>query len=129
MSQTFTSPLNLYEYHGQFAKTTSKILNDAEGLTNFVGSYAINFGYHFILINSVLQLNKPNQAKQKHQLNKQINYTNMMKTMILSALAAATPLVVQADMTEFFRIVGGNDAEKGDYPYYGKNFPCSLILM
>jgi len=53
----------------------------------------------------------------------------MMKTMILSALAAATPLVVQADMTEFFRIVGGNDAEKGDYPYYAQLGGCGGTLI
>lgn len=54
-----------------------------------------------------------------------------MKTIILSALAAATPLVVQgnSDMADFFRIVGGNNAERGDYPYYGKNFPFSFIPM
>lgn len=53
-----------------------------------------------------------------------------MKTTILSALAAATPFVVQGnEMENFERIVGGNTAVKGQFPYYGKNVPPSLIPM
>ncbi len=72
--------------------------------------------------------NLRNQSSRKATVKIQLaqsanNYTtNMSKSIILSVLAAVAPLAVQAnpDIEGFVRIVGGNDAELGDYPYYGK---------
>jgi len=55
----------------------------------------------------------------------------MSKSIILSVLAATAPLAVQANpnIDSFIRIVGGNDAELGDYPYYAQLGGCGGTLI